>query len=138
MGDVTSTGVLMLADLHRIFLSKRGKGLMEENTKPALKTEQLLKILENMDESPWKSYRRDGSPLNSRDLSQLLKPYGIKSTNIWWNKESNGKGHYLNVFEDAANRAALASNCGKVHPFPDSNGPVRHSAEGSKVKLAHE
>ncbi|ETZ54753.1 hypothetical protein L839_0639 [Mycobacterium avium MAV_120809_2495] len=84
MGEPTSTGVQLLADLHRIFLSKRGESLMKENTKPALKTPQLLKMLESLDESPWKSYRRDGTPLGSRDLSQLLKPYGIKSTNIWW------------------------------------------------------
>jgi hypothetical protein len=104
MGDATSTGVLLLADLHRIFLSKGGKALMEENNKPALKTDQLLKILERLDESPWKNYRRDGSPLGPRDLSQLLKPYGIKSTNIWWSKEKNGKGYYLNAFEDAWSR----------------------------------
>lgn len=101
MGEVASTGVLLLADLHRIFLSKRGKALMEENGKPALKTEQLLKFLARMDESPWRNYRRDATPLNSRDLSQLLKPYGVKSTNIWWSKESNGKGYYLNAFDDS-------------------------------------
>lgn len=104
MGDASSTGVLLLADLRRIFLSKRGKALMEENTKPALKTGQLLKMLEKLDESPWKTYRRDGSALSARDLSQLLKPYGIKSTNIWWNKESNSKGFYLNAFEDSWSR----------------------------------
>lgn len=104
MADERSTGVLLLADLRRIFLSKRGKALMEENTKPALKTEQLLKMLERLDESPWKAYRRDGGALNSRDLAQLLKPYGIKSTNIWWNKEANGKGYYLNAFEDSWSR----------------------------------
>jgi hypothetical protein len=100
-GDATSTGVLLLADLHRIFLSKHGKALLEENGKPALKTPQLLKALAGFDESPWKSFRRDGTPLNARDLSQLLKQYGVKSTNIWWNKEENGKGYYLAVFEDA-------------------------------------
>ena len=102
MGDGDSTGVQLLADLHRIFLSKRGKALMTENNKAALKTQQLLGALESLDESPWKSYRRDGSSLNSRDLSQLLKPYGIKSANIWWNKkETNGKGYYQSSFEDA-------------------------------------
>ncbi len=65
MGDGDSTGVQLLADLHRIFLSKRGKALMTENNKAALKTQQLLGALESLDESPWKSYRRDGSSLNS-------------------------------------------------------------------------
>lgn len=104
MGEPTSTGVQLLADLHRIFLSKRGESLMKENTKPALKTPQLLKMLESLDESPWKSYRRDGTPLGSRDLSQLLKPYGIKSTNIWWSTDANSRGYYLAAFEDAWSR----------------------------------
>ncbi|MCX2716022.1 DUF3631 domain-containing protein [Mycolicibacterium sp. J2] len=73
MGEATSNGVLLLGDLYRIYQSRNGKALMEDNGKPALKTDQILKFLSNMDESPWKSYRRDGSPLNSRDLSQLLK-----------------------------------------------------------------
>lgn len=101
MGDAASTGVQLLTDLHRIFLSKTGKRLMTENNKPALKTQQLLDVLAHIEESPWKSYRRDGNPLNSRDLAQLLKPYGITSDNIWWNKETNGKGYYLSAFEDA-------------------------------------
>ncbi|MCV7100735.1 DUF3631 domain-containing protein [Mycobacterium palustre] len=104
MGDAASTGVLLLADLHRIFLSKTGKELMEENTKPALKTQQIIKILVGLDESPWKNYRRDGTALNSRDLSQLLRPYRIKSVNIWWSKDSNGKGYYLKAFEDSWSR----------------------------------
>lgn len=104
MGDGGSTGTQLLADLHRIFLSKRGKSLMEENNRDALKTTQLLKILTSLDESTWKNYRRDGGPLSSRDLSQLLKPYGIKSTNIWWNKDHNGKGYYLAAFKDAWSR----------------------------------
>lgn len=101
MGEATSTGMLLLGDLHRIFLSKKGKALMAENARPALKTQQILKFLQHLDESPWKNYRRDSSPINSRDLSQLLKPYGIKSVNIWWSKEANGKGYYLSAFEDA-------------------------------------
>lgn len=100
MGEVASNGVLLLADLHRILYSRNGKALMEENGKPALRTDQILKALSRMDESPWKNYRRDNSSLGSRDLSQLLKPYGIKSTNIWWNKEKNSKGYYLAAFAD--------------------------------------
>lgn len=104
MGDAASTGVLLLADLHRVFLSKNGKQFIAENGKPALKTEQIIKVLGSIEESPWKNYRRDGSPLNSRDLAQLLKPYGVKSANIWWNKETNGKGYYLAAFEDSWSR----------------------------------
>lgn len=99
--EVASPGMLLLADLHQIFHSEKGKSWMDENTKPALKTAQILHVLERLDESAWKHHRRDGSPLNSRDLSQLLKPYGIKSQNIWWAKGSNGKGYYLSDFQDA-------------------------------------
>lgn len=123
MGDTASTGVLLLTDLKRIFMSKRGKRLMGENTKPALKTEQLLDILAKLEESPWKNYRRDGSALSSRDLSQLLKPYGIKSMNIWWGEKSNGKGYYIKDFHDAWSRYVKDAEA-EQQPPSSTNGQV--------------
>ena len=123
--------MLLLADLHRIFASESGKLLMEENNKPALKTQQLLDSLIRLDESPWKTFRRDGSRLNSRDMSQLLKPYGIKSSNIWWTKEKNGKGYYLSAFEDAWSRYVKEPEP-EVQPPTTANGS--HFADESILK----
>lgn len=77
---------------------------MAENNKDALKTPQLLNILEGMDESPWRRFHRDGSRIDSRELARLLQPYGIKPANVWWTKNSNSKGYYLKDFEDAWTR----------------------------------
>lgn len=104
MGDAPSVGVQLLTDLHQIFRSDEGRARMEENGKPALKTPQLLRLLTSLEESPWRHYRRDGSPLNARDLGQLLKPYRITSSNIWWRDKTNGKGYCVDSFTDAWQR----------------------------------
>lgn len=104
MGEAASTGVQLLADVRHFFMGENGKGLMAKNGKEALRTQQLLNGLIGIEEAPWKTYRRDGSAINSRDLAQLLKPYAIKSSNIWWSKDANGKGYYLKDFEDAWSR----------------------------------
>ncbi len=131
MGDAPSTGVQLLADLHRIFFSRTREFSIRNNNKQALSTAQILTALAALDESPWRNYRRDGTPLNSRDLAQLLKPYGIKSENIWWSKESNSKGYYLHNFQDAWSRYVTVSedDPDKEQPAAARNGHKVHTAD---------
>lgn len=103
-GAAGSEGVQLLADIRVAFKSRVGKKLMTENTKPALKTHQLIQRLESYDESPWGSYHRDGSRIRPKDLAALLKRYDITSSNIWWSKDSNSRGYYMADFEDAWQR----------------------------------
>ena len=64
-----SIGVQLLADIRDVF-TKMGED--------KLPTEQLLRELNDLDESPWNSIRR-GEPLDPRGLSTRLNKYGIGS-----------------------------------------------------------
>ncbi|HEY7222894.1 MAG TPA: DUF3631 domain-containing protein [Micromonosporaceae bacterium] len=69
MGDAPSLGVRLLADLRTVFA---------EQTEMA--GADILTALRGMDEAPWDELR--GAPLNARGLANLLRPYGVRSTNI--------------------------------------------------------
>jgi hypothetical protein len=64
-----SLGVRLLSDLRQVF------GRYE-----AMSTRQILDALMLLDESPWIELK--GKPLDSRKLSNFLRPYGVQSTNI--------------------------------------------------------
>ena len=105
--DRDSEGVTLLKDVREVFRSKLHRKFLADN-KNALKTPMLLSILAKMEESPWGTYRRDGSPIDSRSLGQLLKSYGIKSHNIRWADGSNSKGYFRKDFADAWQRYLTA------------------------------
>jgi hypothetical protein len=65
----TSLGARLLADLRNVF-----------GDAEALWTGTILDKLHKLDEAPWSDYF--GHPLNARDLARLLKPYGIKPTDV--------------------------------------------------------
>ncbi|MCC6611171.1 MAG: DUF3631 domain-containing protein [Burkholderiales bacterium] len=64
-----SLGVRLLGDLRQIF-----------GDRDAMATEEILKGLQGMEEGPWNDMR--GSPIDSRRLANLLKPYGVGSRNV--------------------------------------------------------
>jgi hypothetical protein len=65
----TSLGARLLADLRAVFKDAE-----------ALWTGTILGELHKLDEAPWNDYF--GHPLNARDMARLLKPYGIKPTDV--------------------------------------------------------
>ena len=95
-----SQGVLLLTDLQQIFTA---------NKSSRLKTPKLLVELAKIEESPWKSIRRDGSAIDARGLALRLKPYGIRSTEIRWDDETTSKGYHRKDFEDAWKRYVQSS-----------------------------
>ena len=78
-GGGPSLGVLLLKDVRVVF----GKRKCDR-----LGTDQLLNALNNLEESPWASVKRDGKPLDARGLSQRLGRYDIRSRNI---RDTSGK-----------------------------------------------
>lgn len=123
--DGESRGVLLLTDIQTIFKASLGQTSVvsaEEIAKDALKTPTLLRLLSRIEESPWGSLHRDGSCITARDLAQLLKPYGVKSENIWWGKESNSKGYYRRSFADAWARYVAPGLLALESPHPTNNG----------------
>lgn len=100
-----SDGMTLLRDIRNIF---------KDSNADQLCTAQLLLDLHKIEESPWKSYRRDGGPLNANGLGRLLKPYGIRSHNIRVDQSDYGgtrfasdkvlKGYARSDFTDAWGR----------------------------------
>lgn len=64
-----SLGIRLLADLKAVFGDQK-----------AIPTDDLIKVLIDLDESPWGDLR--GKPLNPRRLANLLRPYGITSGSV--------------------------------------------------------
>jgi hypothetical protein len=66
-----SLGVRLLADLREVF----------GESSDGVYTEEILRKLQNLEESPWGDLMR-GKPIDARRLAALLKPYGIASKQI--------------------------------------------------------
>jgi hypothetical protein len=78
-GGGPSLGVMLLRDVRLVF---------DEHNCDRLVTDQLLKALNDLEESPWASIKRDGKSLDARGLAQRLGRYDIKSRNI---RDAGGK-----------------------------------------------
>jgi Protein of unknown function (DUF3631) len=76
--DTASEGVLLLADIHRVF-NERGVS--------RIRSKELAAALMEIEESPWGDW--DGDP--TRPLARLLKPYEIEPKTIkFGSKPLNG------------------------------------------------
>ncbi|MCZ4123548.1 DUF3631 domain-containing protein [Streptomyces sp. H39-S7] len=97
----------ILADIRRLFHTK--------GEQAQLSTDEILYALNNDPEAPWADHRRGG--LNARDLSGMLREYGIHSGNVRVG-DIQRKGYTHTKFTDAWKRY-----CPGVHPFggPQAN-----------------
>jgi hypothetical protein len=84
-----SLGARLLLDLHLIFTEKEPK---------RYRTSDLIAELSRIEESPWGDY--NGKPISSQKLSNLLKPYGIRTMSVWADGETV-KGYKADQFADA-------------------------------------
>ncbi len=84
-----SPGVLLLRDIAEILGSRQDK---------RLGSGELCNILCNLEESPWGEWRR-GSPITTRGIAKLLKPYGIKPR-----RDRNGSCYWQTDFTDPIKR----------------------------------
>jgi hypothetical protein len=90
--------------------------------------ETLLQRLIDRDESPWKDLNGSrGSkerPLDQRGLAQRLKPYGIKSKDVWIEGKTK-KGYSTADFADAWKRY-LSAPC---HPMRDEREEIDNKSK---------
>jgi putative DNA primase/helicase len=89
----TSLPVLLLADLRQVF---------EERATDRLSTAAMVDALVALEERPWGRWA-GGKGLTGNHLSRLLRPFGIKSTQVWI-ADSNRKGYTAEMFLDAWGR----------------------------------
>ena len=85
-----SMSVKLLTDLRTIFT---------EQNREFILTKEIILELENIEESPWATYRRNTNPITARQLAGLLKPYGIFS-----HKNKGNKGYKTLDFIDPFSR----------------------------------
>jgi hypothetical protein len=88
-----SAGVQALADARRAF---------KDGEADRLYTEYLIEKLCGFTESPWAMWHH-GKPLSPRGLAKLLRPYGIRSKQIW-EDGVNKHGYLEEDFADAWRR----------------------------------
>ncbi len=69
IGDKGSLGIRLLTDLRNVF-----------GANPMMPTADILASLNTLEEAPWGDLK--GKPLDSRRLSQFLRPYGVSPKNI--------------------------------------------------------
>ncbi|MHB8455360.1 MAG: DUF3631 domain-containing protein [Acidiferrobacterales bacterium] len=89
--DNESLGAMLLADIRATF---------EASGLDRITTENLLEVLTDNDERPWVEFSH-GTPLSSRGLARLLRPFDIRSGTIRLDDGRTPKGYMRGWFEDA-------------------------------------
>jgi hypothetical protein len=91
-GDESATrGTELLAAIFAIF---------EQRSVSRISSEDLRSELISDVESPWHEWRQ-GKPLSAANLSNLLKPFGIKSKTVRFDAATTAKGFERAQFDDA-------------------------------------
>jgi Protein of unknown function (DUF3631) len=88
----SSPGVELLRDLQIVF-----------SDEDKMRTEDILVRLCSLPESPWRHLHAHGDPITDRDLSRLMRPYGIRSRDVWVEGRS-AKGYNADDLRDAWER----------------------------------
>jgi len=81
----------LLADIKKIFATTKNKD--------SIQSQELVKQLIHLEESPWSDYSR-GRALTTRSMAMMLKSYGISSRDIRF-PEGTKKGYYFKDFDEA-------------------------------------
>lgn len=92
--DKQTLGGMILEDIKCIF---------EQSEASRLPTGAIIHFLVELEERPWAYYGRQQKPINPKNLANLLKPYGISSTQ---ERERDGerkskRGYSLRHFQEA-------------------------------------
>ena len=69
-----------------------------------ISSKRLLEKLVELEERPWSAWGRAKKPISGKALSDLLKPYGVRSTDVRIDENNHAKGYYLRSFEDVFTR----------------------------------
>jgi len=91
-GDNENISTMLLIDIKKIFA---------ETDSDKIYSSDLVAKLVEMEDRPWSEYRR-GKPITSNTLARLLKPFGIKSQQVWIGQ--NKQGYHISDFDDAFSR----------------------------------
>jgi putative DNA primase/helicase len=90
-GDEETMRIQVLRDIQTIFDQAEEKEMWSES---------LIEKLVEMEDRPWSEYKGGFKPITAHSLSRLLKPFEIKSVQIW-ESGSNRRGYRMEQFADA-------------------------------------
>ena len=121
--------LLLLADIRDIFakepepdpldMLEPDKGGRPDDG-PRMSSKRLLQALVDLEERPWSAWGRAKKPLTGKALSDLLKPYKVRSTDVRIDESTHAKGYYLRTFDDVFTRylphSAFSSVQGRTNP----------------------
>lgn len=108
-----SAGILLLRDIAEVF---------EKRTAARIGSTELCTALCELEESPWSEWRR-GSPITTRGIAKLLKPYGITPT-----RDMSQRYYARSSFADAFTRY-LSDSFEKsvISVMPDASVIKKHN-----------
>ncbi len=115
--DDEEIGPMILEDIKRVF---------ENQNREKIHSVDLVAELVEIEGRPWSEWRH-GKPLTTTSLARLLKPYRIKSKQLWIAR-SNRHGYELTSFQDAFDR--YLATIEPDPPFQDAKTlePSNHAA----------
>lgn len=126
-GDEADT-TRLLTDIHAAFAEARDEdGAVVRSATDRLSTATLLERLNATETAPWGGWHR-GDGLNPRDLSKLLKPYGVAPRKVRIGDAAPVMGYRAEDLEDAWSRYVSTSrgvfrNGQNTRNFPGSGVP---------------
>ena len=92
---------------------------------PRLASKRLLDALHGLEERLWSAWGRAKKPLTGKALSDLLKPYGVRSNDVRIDGAAAVKGYYLRTFEEVFTRYALPTFWDFILPRSDKPRKTR-------------
>lgn len=114
-----SEGVMLLADIRRIF---------DEKAKNRLSTEELISALVDEEDRPWCDFQEQGHRIGAKQLARLLKVFGIRPGTVRIG-DNTPKGYKRAWFEDAFDRylpsgnpasTATSATVGEINGLPSA------------------
>ena len=102
--QVESIGTTLLKDIRDIVENYKAEKVdkLTGNPTDRICSSDLLSVLNHDDEKTWSTYNR-GNEFSAHQLAKYLKPYGIKSRDLKFDKQTK-KGFQFSDFEDAFSR----------------------------------
>ena len=115
LAEDESVGVLLLADIRRVFDTKKVARIAST---------ELSAALGAMEDSPWAEYGRVERPISSKKVALLLREFGIVPQDITLDGKRHANGYRREQFEDAWKRYPGGTSTPRTDKSPGSPSSI--------------